>query len=191
MRRVLAVADTDSYLKWAAATLAAMPPEWLGAIAVIENPAMPSPAQIASATQLPVKVLDRRAILRRIRTEAPDAILLACTGPVVAALAESRALRGPSRPVLVTGLPGISVPATKRAVSLRRGCDLFVLHSHRERAEFATLARAIAPHLEFGLATLPFLHSAARHQEDAGRPRTELVFVSPRMLQTATLVACP
>ena len=178
MRHVLAVADTDSYLKWAAATLAVMPPEWRSTIMVIENPAMPSPAQTASATQTAVPVLDRRAILRRIRSEAPDAVLLACTGPVVAALADSQALRERSRPVLVTGLPGISVPATARAVSLRRGCDLFVLHSHRERAEFAALCQAIAPHLRVGLATLPFLRSAAGRQDSDGRPRTELVFAA-------------
>jgi hypothetical protein len=155
-----------------------MPPGWLGTILVIENPAMPSPAQIASATQVAVRVLVRRAILRRIHNEAPDAVLLACTGPVVAALADSQALRGRSRPVLVTGLPGISIPATDRAVSLRRGCDLFVLHSHRERAEFAELGRTIAPHLRIGLATLPFLRSATGRQDDDERPRTELVFAA-------------
>jgi hypothetical protein len=178
MKRLLAVADTDSYLKWAAATLTAMPPEWRSTIVVIDNPAMPSPAQIASATHMPTKVLDRRAILRRIRNEAPDVVLLACTGPVVAALADSQALRRRSRPVLVTGLPGISVPATARAVALRRGCDLFVLHSHRERAEFAALGRTMAPHLRIGLATLPFLRSAALRQDGDGRPRTELVFAA-------------
>jgi hypothetical protein len=130
------------------------------------------------ATPLPVEVLHRRAILRRIRTDAPDAVLLACTGPVVAALADSQALRGRSRPVLVTGLPGISVPATARAVSLRGGCDLFVLHSHRERAEFAALGRTIAPHLRIGLATLPFLRSASGRQDGDGRQRTELVFAA-------------
>ena len=178
MRHVLAVADTDSYLKWAAATLTAMPPEWRSTILVIENPAMPSPAQIGSATQVAVHVLDRWAILRRIRDEAPDAVLLACTGPVVAALADSLTLRRRSRPVLVTGLPGISVPATARAVALRCGCDLFVLHSHRERAEFAALCRTIAPHLRIGLATLPFLRSAAGRQDGDERPRTELVFAA-------------
>jgi hypothetical protein len=178
MRQVLAVADTDSYLKWAAATLAAMPPEWLGTILVIDNPAMPSAAQMVAATQLPVEVSDRRAILHRIRTEAPDAVLLACTGPVVAALADSQAVRGRSRPVLITGLPGISIPATARAVSLRRGCDLFVLHSHRERAEFAELCRTIAPHLRIGLATLPFLRSTSGPQDGDGRPGTELVFAA-------------
>jgi hypothetical protein len=30
MKRLLAVADTDSYLKWAAATVATMPAEWVG-----------------------------------------------------------------------------------------------------------------------------------------------------------------
>jgi hypothetical protein len=61
---------------------------------------------------------------------------------------------------------------------LRRGCDLFVLHSHRERAEFAALSRIIAPHLRIGLATLPFLRSAAGRQDGDERPRTELVFAA-------------
>jgi hypothetical protein len=62
--------------------------------------------------------------------------------------------------VLVTGLPGISIPATSRALRLRAGCDLFLLHSHREVAEFRALARAADLTFTFGLARLPFLADA-------------------------------
>ena len=66
-------------------------------------------------------------------------VLLACTGPVVAALSVRRVFWGRTRPVLVTGLPGISVPATSRAVTSRAACDLFLLHSKREVAEFSEI----------------------------------------------------
>ena len=158
--RILAVADTDSYLKWSAATLAALPHSWRTGQLVIANPAMPSPAQRRAAlpdAEHPVEVVMRRELARRIRDERPEVVLLACTGPTVAALAADRVLTGPSRPVLLTGLPGISVPATRRAVMSRAHCDLFVLHSHREVEEFAELGARWAPGLRFGLARLPFL----------------------------------
>ena len=59
---------------------------------------------------------------------------------MVAALTAAPVLRTADRPVLVSGLPGISVPATPRAITLRAGCDVFLLHSHREVAEFTALA---------------------------------------------------
>jgi Putative glycosyltransferase (DUF6716) len=65
-----------------------------------------------------VEFVSHVALRRRIRLERPDVVLLACTGPVVSALAAQRVFRARTRPVLVTGLPGISVPATVRAVTL-------------------------------------------------------------------------
>lgn len=155
--RVLAVADTDSYLKWGAATLAAMPAGWVRDLVVIANPVMPSPGQIAAATDTPAPVLTRRALRQRLRATRPDVVLLAATGPVVSELLTERALRRPGRPVLLTGLPGISVPATTKAIRLRTGCDLFLLHSHREVDGFDALAAELGVRIEFGLARLPFL----------------------------------
>jgi hypothetical protein len=86
-------------------------------------------------------------------------VLLACTGPVVAALTAQKVFWGRTRPVLVAGLPGISVPATRRAVTSRAACDLFLLHSKREVAEFAEIGARRAPRLTFGLAPLPFLRA--------------------------------
>ena len=41
--------------------------------------------------------------------------------------------------MLLTGLPGIGVPAHRRTLELRSACDLMLLHSRREIAEFAAL----------------------------------------------------
>jgi hypothetical protein len=64
------------------------------------NPAMPSKAQIRSATSRPVGVLCYAEVLRRIRLECPDIVLLACTGSVVATLTGQRVFWDPRRPVL-------------------------------------------------------------------------------------------
>ena len=53
--RVLAIADTDSYLKWSAATLEALPDFWESTQLLIENPVMPSLAQIRAASKRPVE----------------------------------------------------------------------------------------------------------------------------------------
>jgi hypothetical protein len=145
--RVLAIADTDWYLKWT----------WESTQLLIENPVMPSAAQIRAACNRQVEVLSHAAVIRRIRLECPQVVLLACTGPVVAALTAERVFLGRNRPVLVTGLPGISVPATRRAVTSRAACDLLLLHSKREVAEFAEICEQWAAGLTLGLASLPFL----------------------------------
>ena len=164
--RLLAIADTDSYLKWSAATLAALPNAWKSSQVLIQNPVLPSQAQIRAASSRPVDVLSYTALVRRIRLECPDVVLLACTGPVVATLTAHRVFWGPNRPVLVTGLPGISVPATQRAVLARAACDLFLVHSKREVAEFADISQSQAPRLRFALAHLPFLPTPT--SEDLG-----------------------
>jgi hypothetical protein len=172
MTTVLAVADTDSYLKWSAATLATLPADWSATQLLVTNPALPSAEQIASATPRPVEVVTRHQLAQRVRELRPEVVLLACTGPVVKDLAGHRLFRSRRRPVLVTGLPGISVPASRRAVAFRAACDLFLLHSHREVAEFTAIARDLDTSVEFGLARLPFLplpgaaEVAAAHRRD-------------------------
>jgi hypothetical protein len=176
--RVLAIADTDSYLKWSAATLEALPDSWESTQLLVQNPVMPSAAQIRAASTRPVEVLTNAALVRRIRTWCPDVVLLACTGPVVAALTAQRVFWGRGRPVLVTGLPGISVPATLPAVTSRAACDLFLLHSKREVAEFAEVGAQSAPRLTFGLASLPFLPFRTSGTPTEDRLGPHLVFAA-------------
>jgi hypothetical protein len=156
--RLLAVADSDSYLKWTAATVAALPSDWQRQLVVLATPITPSAEQVVAAAGAPVPVVTAAGLVRRLLRYRPDVLLLGCTGPVVSAVLLNPLLRaGRRRPVLVTGLPGISIPASARAVRLRAACDLFVVHSRRERADFAQLAEELGHRFGFALARLPFL----------------------------------
>ncbi|MEU7893844.1 DUF6716 putative glycosyltransferase [Nonomuraea sp. NPDC049152] len=159
--KVLALADSDSYLKWAASLLDDLPPDCVTELAVVRTPITPSPEQIAAAVAgtraSAVPVLSARALRRTAERIRPDAILVACTGPVVDVLVAEVFDGLRPRPVFVTGLPGISVPATEKAWLFRSGCDLFVVHSGREVAEFGELAARLGGGGALGLARLPFL----------------------------------
>ncbi|MEV0389464.1 DUF6716 putative glycosyltransferase [Nonomuraea sp. NPDC050643] len=160
---MLAVADSDSYLKWAACLLGDLPAGCVTELVVVRTPIAPSPEQIAAAVKErtgegePPPVLSARSVRRLAERTRPDVILLACTGPVVDVLV-AEVLDGlRPRPVFVSGLPGISVPATEKAWVFRSGCDLFVVHSEREAAEFSSIAARLGGGGAVGLARLPFL----------------------------------
>lgn len=155
--RVVAIADSDSYLKWSAATLAALPDGWQRTQWLIKNPIAPSAEQVRAATDGPVDRIGLVRLLVRLRRDPPEVILLAATGPVVQSILAAGFLRRAGRrPVLVTGLPGISIPATGRGIEFRSGCDLFIVHSQREVDDFSELARRLQIPIEFALASLPF-----------------------------------
>ncbi|MFG1866013.1 DUF6716 putative glycosyltransferase [Microbispora bryophytorum] len=190
MTRLLAVADSDSYLKWAAGLLDATPEDWVTDLAVVRTPITPSAAQIAAAVSgtraqgegLP-PVLPARQLRRAAERFRPDAVLLACTGPVVDALAAETLAGLRPRPVLVSGLPGISVPATEKAWLFRGGCDLFVVHSGREVAEFSEIGARLGGGGAVALARLPYLDLPAREPAahgagGAGGVRDRVVFAT-------------
>ncbi|MEV4328643.1 DUF6716 putative glycosyltransferase, partial [Microbispora rosea] len=186
MTRLLAVADSDSYLKWAAGLLDATPEDWVTDLAVVRTPITPSAAQIASAVSgtraqgeaLP-PVLTARQLRRAVERFRPDAVLLACTGPVVDALAAETLAGLRPRPVLVSGLPGISVPATEKAWLFRSGCDLFVVHSGREVAEFSEIGARLGGGGAVALARLPYLDLLPREPAAHGAGvRDRVVFAT-------------
>ena len=78
--------------------------------------------------------------------------------------------------MIVTGLPGISIPATRKALLYRTQCDLFVLHSHREVREFGELAVEKGFEQRFALSRLPFAQIAVGAA--AGPRGTDLVFAA-------------
>ncbi|HEU5485445.1 MAG TPA: DUF6716 putative glycosyltransferase [Microlunatus sp.] len=176
MTRVLAIADADSYLKWSAATLDRLPATWERRQLLISSPVTPSAEQARAATEEPVPRFSWWRLRSLLRRDPPDVLLLACTGPTVRALTSLAVARGPERPVLVSGLPGISIPASGRAVELRRDCDLLVVHSVRERAAFTRLAAAGAPGLQVALSHLPFL--SGRGAPRARSAGTDVVFAA-------------
>jgi hypothetical protein len=163
--RIVAIADTDSYVKWAAAVLGGVADRWDATLLVLETPLVVSAPQLGAA--LRGSGLDRDRVERvtydalaaRLSELRADVVVLGARGPLVRVLARDVAALAP-RPVVVTGLPGISIPATRKAVVYRLQCDLFVVHSRRELREFAALSARTGYAHHYALATLPFARGA-------------------------------
>lgn len=177
--RVVAVADTDSYVKWAAALLGTLAEGWDASLLVLDTPLVVSARQLSAAVSgsglepAQIERISYGALAGRLAALRPDAVLLAARGPLARVLARDVAALAP-RPVLVTGLPGISIPATRKAVAYRQQCDLFVVHSRRELREFGALSARTGYAHRYALASLPF----ARRVRPARRRRTDLVFAA-------------
>ncbi len=177
--RIVAIADTDSYVKWAAALLGRLGGGWDAELLVLETPVVVSPSQeraaVAGSALGRVSRIEYEALADRLAALRPDVVLLAARGPLVRVLARLVAGLSP-RPVIVSGLPGISIPATKKALVYRAQCDLFVLHSRREVREFAALARLRGEAQRFALTRLPF--ADARPDASPDPHATDLVFAA-------------
>lgn len=161
--RIVGLADSDSYVKWGASLLGTLPAHWERELLVVDSPLVVSDAQLASALSgARVERVSRIAlphVAARLAADPPDAVLVATPGPIARVLMRVVADLDP-RPVMISGLPGISIPATRKALLFRRQADLVVLHSHREVREFRRLSQMKGWDHGFGLATLPFASAA-------------------------------
>ncbi|MDO5498784.1 MAG: hypothetical protein Q4F67_03780 [Propionibacteriaceae bacterium] len=164
--RLLTLSDSDSYLKWAVALTAATPSGWAVRHLVLDNVIAPSPAQVEAVQRdypgRPIRRVAGAALARTVRRLAPEVVLVAGTGPAVEAVVDLLrwgGVLGADRPVLATGLPGISFPANELAAHHRRAFDLMILHSHRERADYAEVIARLGRGPALALARLPFLAS--------------------------------
>lgn len=185
--RVVGIADTDSYVKWAAALLASLERAgWEVELLVLDTPVVVSEQQeraaLAGSGLSRVSRVSYVRLEERLADRRPDVVLIAARGPLVRVVARLAAGLTP-RPVMVSGLPGISIPATRKALVYRTQCDLFVLHSRREVREFAALARSTGFSQRFALTRLPF--AADRRATDSGgtaRGGTDLVFAAQALV---------
>ena len=183
--RILAVADSDSYLKLACTTLDALGPGWDRRVVILRTPLVPTDEQVDAAILgtpftrdgievLPLSALDPAAL------EA-DVVFAAATGPVVkevfGKLLRTRGARQ-RRAALVSALPGVAYPATAKGWRFRRMGDAFIVHSHAEAREFDQLAQREAEHRpEVMVSKLPFLRTAGFPQPQEG-PVTSVVFAA-------------
>lgn len=172
--RVVAIADADSYVKWAATILDSLP-EADTRLVLLKTPLVVSAAQERSAlsgTSLAGgERVDFTRLSRWLREAEPDVVIVAGRGPTVRLVAREIDTLDP-RPVVVTGFPGMSIPAQRGAMVYRRESDLVVVHSRRERRAFMDLSTHLGIPASFGLATLPF---AQRRKVTGG---TDLVFAA-------------
>jgi hypothetical protein len=178
--RVVAIADADSFVKWSASLLASIPgirPQLL----LVRTPLTVSAAQQGTAlagTGIHPDDVTRLAfadVEQWLERQQPDVVVLAGRGPFVRLM--GRVVDAlPHRPVTVSGLPGMAVPAQRGALEYRRHTDLLVLHSHREMRAFADLGRRIGVQVPSALATLPF----ARGRERMPAPERARLLAAPR-----------
>src|SRR5690606_23668125 len=111
-----------------------------------------------------------------VREARPDVVLVAATGPVAEMVARAVVRADPKRrPALITGLPGMALPATPRGTAWRRWCDAFVVHSRRERLAYQEAFAAHSVEPEVVLTHLPFLE---RHAAMKSQPVDRVVFAA-------------
>lgn len=188
--RVLAVADSDAYLKWAVATLGSL--ELPGGelaervrtrTVVVRSPVLPTPAQVAAATAGSAgpdpDVMAIWQLRRLLRSEPFDVVLVAATGPVGQVVGRLVHDLPGRRPALVTGLPGLALPATAVGVRRRAWCDAFVVHSRAERDAYraAFAAQGLEPRIVLG--RLPFAAPAVGPGPSGGARATVVFAAQP------------
>ncbi len=199
--RAVGLADSDSYVKWGAALLGTLPGEWERELLVVDSQFTVNDTQlrdaIAGTGVTEVVRTPFGEVAARVAGRTPDVVLVAAPGPVSRELVRLIARIEP-RPVIVSGMPGISIPVTVKALRFRRQSDLMIVHSRREVREFATLARERGWDHRLALARLPFAAAGPRSSATLGddlvfaaqaivpRERADRVIVA-RMLRDAAL----
>ncbi|MBN8204650.1 hypothetical protein JF550_01615 [Microbacterium esteraromaticum] len=181
--RVVAIGDADSFVKWAA-HLVDQVDDISQHLLLVQTPLVVSDAQRDAALAGTRFARHPRSVTRIrfsevtswLAKDAPDVVVLAGRAPFVRLMGrEIDRLR--RRPVVVSGLPGMSIPALRGALEYRRHCDLMVVHSHREVDAFERLGRALGVNVPIALATLPF--AGRRHARSGG---TDLVFAAQALV---------
>ncbi|GAA2105318.1 hypothetical protein GCM10009823_30670 [Brevibacterium salitolerans] len=187
--KILAVADSESYLKWAAHLLAGLQgagtADFRTELLLLDTPLLPVPEQRSAAltgTRWEGRspgVVTRRALRGELERLRPDIVLAAATGPVVQQI-HSTAARVSPRPALLSGLPGVGLPATTKGARYRRLGDAFVTHSHAEAAAYRRVYGALRYPADILVTRLPMLASAAPPEPVRGGGRVHRIVFAPQ-----------
>lgn len=183
---ITAVADSDSYLKLACATLDKLGPGWDREVLLVRSPLLPTAEQVSAATlgtfmegRNP-RILSMGALPQALRSSG--VVFAAATGPIVQELFARITADIPDgirRSALISAIPGVALPATKKAMRFRSLADAFIVHSHAEAEAFTELCTEMgnaAPE-RILVSKLPFLHSRGFPAPDPS-PITRLVFAA-------------
>lgn len=183
--RIVSVSDSESYLKWATQLLSSLP-DVEAHVYLIDNPILPTDEQITHAIAgtnwagRRIPVLTRTTLAHIIDGHRADIVLGAATGPVVAQLFLTANLLE-NRPALVSGLPGMGLPASQKGMNYRRLMDAFITHSFAEVAQYTEVSALTQVPCEVYLARLPMLRSTGIPQPAAttGEPKPAVIASAP------------
>lgn len=180
---LVSISDSESYLKWSASLLDQLREDFDVHVWLVDNPILPTDEQIThalagsgfSSANVPVvKTSELKVALENLR---PDVILAAATGPVVQVIYSTAAFLS-HRPGLVSGLPGVGLPATSKGQRYRRLGDMFITHSAYEKERYEQVLADCRFPVEVVVARLPMLKSKKppRARFTPGDIPTRLVF---------------
>lgn len=180
---LVSISDSESYLKWSASLLDQLREDFDVHVWLVDNPILPTDEQIThalagsgfSSANVPVvKTSELKVALENLR---PDVILAAATGPVVQVTYSTAAFLS-HRPGLVSGLPGVGLPATSKGQRYRRLGDMFITHSAYEKERYEQVLADCRFPVEVVVARLPMLKSKKppRARFTPGDIPTRLVF---------------
>lgn len=184
--KVLALADSDSYLKWGAATLDSLGDEFDTSILILKSPIAPSPEQQFTAlagtpfVSSTVKTVGMNNLRSRLFDMEPDVVLLAGTGPIIEVAAEI-ARKLPRPPALISGIPGMALPARKKGLEFRARTQALIVHSQREAEEYGALLTELGLTHKVTLNRLPFLPAA----QPAAQAITSVVFTPQALVPSS------
>lgn len=133
--RALVLADSDAYLKWAVSRARDLPSEWQVDVVVLDNAVTPSARQRVVAVAgrwIDVPVVSLAQVAQTL-SAGVDVLVLACRGPLIEFFFSEVLEELPERPVVVSGVPGLWFPPTRRGLDSRAAVDVLVVHSERER----------------------------------------------------------
>lgn len=174
--RVIAIADSESYLKWGQAVLDRLPADWASELWLLDTPLLPSAAQVHAAIGARGRTI-RRVHFAQLRAQlqaaGPDALILGATGPVVLHVSLI-AHQLDQRPALFSGLPGVALPPTVKALRYRSLIDEFIVHSREEKDAWEALITASGSTVKVVLSRLPFL--SERSHAPVADPVEQIVF---------------
>ncbi|MDN4484320.1 DUF6716 putative glycosyltransferase [Demequina lignilytica] len=186
---MIVVADSDSYLKWAAGMFPRHDESFSTSLYLVRGSTTPSDAQIDAALRTTdwsrgdLHLIEPGELLEPVA--GADVLVVAVRGAMALVIGQSVIARLERRPVIVTGLPGMSIPAKRRGLVYRSYADLFVLHSKTEVEQFEEIGADTPLAGRFALATLPFTSPDVTVAHD---PEGAYVFAT-QALVPATLAA--
>ena len=172
---VIAVAESDFYLKWAVSLLGTLPRSTRIDVTLACSPIRPSDSQREAALAGTPFAGRRLEVLSPAQAAAPRHAGAAgrrphrLRGSERARVPRDARVGAPHRPVLLAGIPGIALPARRRAWGYRGAIDMLVVHSHREVAEYDAVRARMGKTGRIGLADDPLPRRPPRAA--AGRRR--------------------
>ena len=180
---LVSISDSESYLKWSATLLDQLRKHFDVHVWLVDNPILPTAEQITNAlagtcfNSDTVPIVKNAELKSTLETLSPDIVLAAATGPLVQVIYSTAAFLS-HRPGLVSGLPGVGLPATSKGQRYRRLGDMFITHSAFEKERYEQVLDKCRFPVEVVVARLPMLKSKQppRAEFTPGDIPTRLVF---------------